>query len=132
MGKFARTFQPGLALALVTQRELFFDSLRNKLAQRNSQRTGGGLGLAKGWVWDLQSGLHDASIPYLWEQSFGAQEGRSVDRLAPQIGHVSNFCNLSASARSTAIPFAPTVCTQTGHAYPVWVPSRCSFRTPRA
>src|ERR1017187_4797065 len=67
MGQFAHAFQPGLALAPIAQRELFFDSLSNELAQWYSQRTGGGLGLTKGRVRDLQGGLHDASIPCLWD-----------------------------------------------------------------
>ena len=66
MGQFARTFQPALARALTAQGELFFDSQGNVLAQWNSHLSGGGLGLAEGWVRDLQRGLHDASIPYLW------------------------------------------------------------------
>src|ERR1035438_4008785 len=67
MGQFARTFQPRLARASIAQGELFFDGLRNELAQWNPQRTSGGLGLAEGWVRDLQRRLHDVSIPYLWE-----------------------------------------------------------------
>src|ERR1039458_6807081 len=68
MGQFARTFQPALARALTAQGELFFDSQGNVLAQWNSHLSGGGLGLAEDWVRDLQCGLHDASIPYLWER----------------------------------------------------------------
>src|ERR1019366_6129217 len=67
MGQFARTCQPGLARPSTSLGELFFDCLRHVLAQRNSQCTGGGLGLAEGGVRDFQRSLHNASIPYLWD-----------------------------------------------------------------
>ena len=58
-------------------RQLFFDGLGDELTQGNSQRAGGGLGLA---VRDLQGGLHAASVPCLWDNGSprkayqGAQE----------------------------------------------------------
>ena len=67
MGQLARAFQPGLALAPATQGELLLDSLCNELSQWNSQSARRGLGLAKGWVRDLQRRLHDPSFPYLWD-----------------------------------------------------------------
>src|ERR1022692_3576456 len=67
MGQFARTFQPGLARPSTSLGELFFDCLRDVLAQGNPQCTGGGLGLAEGGVRDFQRSLHNASIPYLWD-----------------------------------------------------------------
>ena len=46
---------------------------------RYSQRTGGGLGLAKGWVRDLQCGLHDNSSPYRWDsRSSGLVRTRQI------------------------------------------------------
>jgi hypothetical protein len=78
---------------LTAQGELFFDSQGNVLAQWNSHLGGGGLGLAEGWVRDLQCGLYDASIPYLWVgrrqetvRIRQAQEARRDDNLAPRRG----------------------------------------------
>jgi len=75
MGQFARAFQPGLPRPSTSLRELFFNCLRHVLAQGNPQCTGGGLGLAEGGIRDLQRGLHNGSIAYLWGSRLAAVGG---------------------------------------------------------
>src|SRR5450756_1261239 len=94
MGQFARTFQPRLARPSTSLGELFFDCLRHVLAQRNSQCTGGGLGLAEGGVRDFQRSLHTASIPYLWDSRW-----RDSPERAGRVRVLHGVCCQTVSAR---------------------------------
>src|SRR5208283_1476702 len=87
IGQFASTFHPGFNVAPATQGELFFDRLRDKLAQWNTQRTGGGLGLAKGRVGDLQRGLHEPQYPiFMGQPPVWIRQSASDNRICEKPG----------------------------------------------
>ena len=110
MGQFARTFQPRFARPSTSLGELFFDCLRDVLAQGNSQRTGDGLGLAEGGVRDFKRSLHSDSIPYFgaaarrdWSARVGGEMLDLTRRNRNQTGPNAESCEPSGKCRQTPV-----------------------------
>jgi hypothetical protein len=63
-----KCFSQGFPSCETADFNFFLDGLGHEQAERNTLRSGFGLGAAKNGVWDFECGIHILRFPYLWER----------------------------------------------------------------